>query len=140
MDETSEPAGHLIPFDHPETPEETIRRLEANEYWRNVEALERAGDEAESERQWEEAYWDGLRVGNTVDSVLDRCEWRRSGREDAKDLWRVLNGLGCVLFVARGRLQIEPVTVVPPKLLAHCLALPMREALETLCDECYSGE
>lgn len=128
-----------IPRDHPETVEESYRRIEADEFWESVQRWERDTLRAEEMREDEDAELFALHVSGDLATVLDLVDWRIRQREDAIEMWRVLHGIGCVLYVSCGSLRIEPVNLVPPRLLQEALALPMREQLEILCDERNAG-
>ena len=132
MDEATE---LVIPYAHRETACEAARRLEARAFWEKVDRQVSDDAAAEAEREREAAEFDRLLVGADVDAVADLIEWRRQHRADAESMWARLGGLGCVLYVARGRLQIEPAPLVPAGVMAECMALPLREQLEALCDE-----
>lgn len=90
---------------------------------------------AKEDREAEEAHWLGLHVSSGIDSVIDLVDIKRRQREDAADMWRVLNGLGCVVYIEHGSLKIEPSSRVPPALYSEAMTDPMREHLEGFCDD-----
>lgn len=139
MDEVAEgvePDDDFIPGDDaPETVEQAYRRIEANIFWAKVAREEYDTEAARLWKQDEDDKIMALHVGADVVNVRDLIEWRVRLRHRALDLWDELYRLGCSVSVIHGALRIHPERLVPPSILMECLAPPMREALEGICDE-----
>lgn len=76
-----------------------------------------------------------LPLAPALGTVLDSLHGRRVRRSEAEDLYRVLSGMGCILWVECGSLRCEPWTIIPESVRAQILSAPMREQLEDICDE-----